>query len=269
MAGRERAGGTAMRRAAPLAAVLTLLFATPPAAPAEPSAGCRDCAECPEMVRVPAGTFVMGTPGADARNSATRAESQALIVRIPKPFALGRVEVTRREYRAFVGDTDYESRGGCRSWDETLGRFNDERMRSWQNPGRPREPRDDHPVSCVSWADAKAYVQWLARKTGKPYRLPSEAEWEYAARAGSSTLRPWGDAAADGCDLANVHDLTSREQYALGWEVARCRDGFPLQVRKGIYARAYDHAVGAKRFVHHKDLPRVDAGRTPDDPCIN
>ncbi len=212
-----------------LALVATLLaapFAAPPAAGAEPAAAFRDCADCPEMVRIPAGSFVMGTPGADPRDPATRAESQALIVRIGKPFALGRVEITRREYRAFMGDTDYESRGGCRSWDGALGRFNEDRTRGWQNPGVPRQLRDDHPVSCVSWTDAKAYVQWLAHKTGKQYRLPSEAEWEYAARAGSSTLRPWGEAAADGCDFANIHDLASSEQYTFGWAAARCRDGF-------------------------------------------
>ena len=179
------------------------------------------------MVRIPAGSFVMGTPTADPKAAATRAESQALIVRIGKAFALGRVEVTRREYRAFVNDAGYDVRAPCRSWDETLGRFSDDRGRDWEHPGRPREPRDDHPAACVSWNDAKAYVRWLAHKTGKAYRLPSEAEWEYAARAGSNSLRPWGDAAADGCEFANLYDLAARESYALGWEPVHCRDGYP------------------------------------------
>ncbi len=178
------------------------------------------------MVRVPAGSFVMGTPTADGRAAATRAESQAVIVTIPRPFLMGRVELTRREYRAFVKDSGYDVRGPCLSWDENLARFSEDRGRSWQNPGRPREARDDHPVACVSWNDAKAYVQWLAHKTGKAYRLPSEAEWEYAARAGSNSLRPWGDSAADGCDFANLYDLSSREVYALGWDAVRCRDGY-------------------------------------------
>ena len=179
------------------------------------------------MVRVPAGTFVMGTPNADPHALATRAESQAVIVTLAKSFALGRVEVTRREYRAFINDSGYDVRGPCRSWDQALSRFSDDRARNWENPGRPREAKDDHPVSCVSWNDAKAYVQWLAHKTGKSYRLASEAEWEYAARAGSNALRPWGDAATDGCDFANLYDLASREVYAFGWEPVRCRDGYP------------------------------------------
>jgi formylglycine-generating enzyme required for sulfatase activity len=195
-------------------------------APAVPVAT-RDCPECPEMIRVPAGTFLMGTPGADLANPATRAESQALVVRIPRAFAIGRREVTRAEYRAFIADTQHEVRGACRTWNEQLGRFADDRARTWENPGRPREARDDHPAACVSWDDARAYAQWLARRTGKPYRLPSEAEWEYAARAGSTTLRPWGDAAADGCGLANAYDLAARDMYGLGWEAARCRDGYP------------------------------------------
>ena len=194
---------------------------------ADPPGPTRDCPDCPEMVRVPAGTFVMGTPNADPHAPTLRAESQAVIVAIAKPFALGRVEVTRREYRAFVNDAAYDVRGPCRSWDQNLSRFSDDRARNWQNPGRPREAKDDYPVSCVSWNDAKAYVQWLAHRTGKSYRLPSEAEWEYAARAGSNALRPWGDAATDGCDFANVYDLASREAYAFGWEPVRCRDGYP------------------------------------------
>jgi formylglycine-generating enzyme required for sulfatase activity len=223
----------AQRRAAPnraglrfVATLLALSAVASTARAADPPAPLRDCTECPEMVRIPAGTFVMGTPTANARDPATRGEAQAVIVTLPRPFLLGRVEVTRREYRAFVTDAAYDVHGPCRSWDESLARFSDDRSRNWQNPGRPREARDDHPVACVSWDDAKAYVQWLAHKSGKAYRLPSEAEWEYAARAGSTTLRPWGDAAADGCDFANLYDLASREVYAFGSEPVRCRDGY-------------------------------------------
>ena len=217
---------------APIAAGLGWLLgflglAAAPLAVAEPGAPFRDCADCPEMVRVPAGTFVMGTPTADPHATATRAEAQAVIVRIPKPFGLGRLEVTRREFRAFATDAGYDVHGPCITWDAALARFNADRNRGPENPGRPREARDDHPVACVSWSDAKAYVQWLARRTGKPYRLPSEAEWEYAARAGSTARWPWGDSPTDGCDFANLYDLSSRESYALGWEPVRCRDSSP------------------------------------------
>jgi formylglycine-generating enzyme required for sulfatase activity len=218
-----------LRPAACLALVLSAASAwlAPVAHAADPMAPFRDCPDCPEMQRVPAGTFVMGTPTADPHAAETRAESQALIVRIPRGFGLGRTEVNRREYHAFVVDAGYEAKGPCVVWDDTLGRFAADRNRGPDNPGRPREVRDDQPVSCVSWADAKAYVQWLAHKTGKGYRLPSEAEWEYAARAGSVSRWPWGDTAADGCEFANLYDLSSREQFAFGWEPMRCRDRYP------------------------------------------
>ncbi len=193
---------------------------------AEPAAQFRDCADCPEMVRIPSGTFVMGTPAHESRSTGLSAESQAVIVKIHKPFAIGRVEVTRREYRAFIQDAGYDVRSPCLIWDDEKKRFAADRSHDWESPGRPREPLDDHPAACVSWSDAKAYVQWLAHKTGKSYRLPSEAEWEYVARAGSNTRWPWGDNPADACDFANIYDLVSHESYAFGWEAVHCRDGY-------------------------------------------
>ena len=222
-----------------LALVLATLVA-PLARAADPAAPFRDCADCPEMVRVPAGTFVMGTPTADPAAAGARAEAQAVIVRIAKPFGLGRVEVTRREYRAFVADSGYDAHGPCVTWDDALNRFNADRIRGPDNPGRPREPKDDHPVACVSWNDAKSYVQWLAHRTGKPYRLPSEAEWEYAARAGSATRWPWGDQPADACEFANLYDRSARETLAFGWEPVPCRDNYPDVAPVGaLRANAY------------------------------
>ena len=186
----------------------------------------RDCPDCPEMVRVPAGSFVMGSPAGESSALSGRAEAQATVVRIPRPLGVGRVEVTRHEYLQFLADSTYDGTGPCVTWEEKLGRFNSDRDRGPQNPGRPKPVRDDHPVTCVSWNDAKAYVAWLAHKTGKPYRLPSEAEWEYAARAGSTTRFPWGDVASDACDSANLYDLTSHASYALGWAPVQCRDGY-------------------------------------------
>lgn len=205
---------------AAVAAVGVLLAG--PALAADPMAPFRDCPDCPEMQRIPAGAFVMGTPGAVA-DADHRAESQPLVVRIGRPFALGRTEVTEREFRVFLADSGHEQKGDCVRWDTEQGRFTTSR------PPATREADDgpdDRPASCLSWHDARAYVQWLSKKTGKPYRLPSEAEWEYAARAGSTAPWPWGDQAGDGCDFANTYDVTGAEQYALGWEAVRCRDGY-------------------------------------------
>lgn len=182
----------------------------------EPGTAFRDCETCPMMVVIPAGSFVMGTT----------ADAGALVIQLPQAFALGRTEVTRAEFARFIADSGHEPRTGCRNWDPTLARFNDDARRGWQNPATPAVPVDEHPVSCVSFADARAYVEWLARETGEPYRLPSEAEWEFAARGGTTALRPWGDAPEDGCESANTYDVTADGSYRLGWPHAGCRDGF-------------------------------------------
>lgn len=185
-----------------------------------------DCDDCPEMVVIPAGRFVMGTP-ADARAAgAEGAEGDAVVVDLPRAFALGRYEVTRRQFARFVAASGHEPRPGCRNWEPSLLRFAEDVRRSWQNPAVPANPVDEHPVTCVSFTDAQAYVQWLARDTGERYRLPSEAEWEYAARAGGTTLRPWGDSPEAGCDHANTYDLSAETAYRLGWPNSGCRDGY-------------------------------------------
>ncbi len=183
----------------------------------------RDCPACPEMVPVPAGTFVMGT--AVAGDFASPGEADTTVIRIAQPFALGRFEVTRLEFAAFMSDSGHEVRPGCTTWSDAQGRFSDDPRRSWLDPGRPVEALETHPVNCVSWTDAQAYVRWLAQKTRRPYRLPSEAEWEYAARAGSTALRPWGDAPEAACAHANTYDLNARSQYRLGRAHAGCADG--------------------------------------------
>jgi formylglycine-generating enzyme required for sulfatase activity len=129
----------------------------------------RDCRDCPEMVLVPPGRFMMGMPGLQQAQSIDRA------------FAVGKYEVTFAEWDACVAD------GGCAGY-----RPDDH---GW---GRGRQPAID-----IGWSDAKQYVRWLSQKTGHDYRLLTEVEWEYAARAGTTTAYPWGDAIGSGnanCD---------------------------------------------------------------------
>jgi formylglycine-generating enzyme required for sulfatase activity len=124
----------------------------------------RDCDLCPEMTIVPAGTFMMG---ADDRSPAERPAHR---VTIPAPFAMGRYEVTFDEFAACVAAGECPSLPHDHAW------------------GRGRRP-----VVNVTYADIQAYLGWLSRVAGQTYRLPSEAEWEYANRAGTTTLYWWGD----------------------------------------------------------------------------
>jgi formylglycine-generating enzyme required for sulfatase activity len=160
--------------------------ATPPAAtPARPAAAInpgetfRDCPDCPELVVVPAGTFNMGSPAPF--------EGPVHKVTFARPFAVGRFEVTFDEWDRCVADK------GCafRPDDKGLG-------------------RGKRPVVNVSWLDAKEFMAWLSAKTGKKYRLPTEAEWEYVARGGTNSPFWWGQAIGQGqancreCNSGNV-----------------------------------------------------------------
>ena len=129
----------------------------------------RDCPECPEMVVVPAGAFMMGSPPSEAGRDDD--EGPVHRVTIAEPFAAGVHEVTFEEWDACVGG------GGCGGY----------------RPGDSHWGRGGRPVINVSWEEARAYVDWLSRRTGEDYRLLSEAEWEYAARAGTTTRYHWGD----------------------------------------------------------------------------
>jgi formylglycine-generating enzyme required for sulfatase activity len=219
-----------MSRAAAATIAWALIAAAAASRAAEPprAAGStfRDCDFCPEMVVIPAGSFMMGTPDAEKSRGAAAAEGDVGVIELKRPFALGRHEVTRGEYARFLADSGHEPVPGCRVWDAALGRFSEDNRRGFSDVGTPGTPSDQMPASCVSFADAKAYVQWLSSRTQATYRLPSEAEWEYAARAGSRSLRPWGDEAESGCDFANTYDLVAAARYRLGWPEAACRDGF-------------------------------------------
>jgi formylglycine-generating enzyme required for sulfatase activity len=147
------------------------LKAAQSAAGPKPGDTFRDCPTCPEMVVVPAGSFKMGSPDSEADRSAD--EGPQRTVTIAKPFAVGKFEVTFAEWEACVAG------GGCQS-NETP---------SHEGWGKVRRP-----VINVSWKDAREYVGWLSKTTGRTYRLLTEAEWEFAARAGTTTRYHWGDA---------------------------------------------------------------------------
>jgi formylglycine-generating enzyme required for sulfatase activity len=173
----------------------------------------QDCKTCPEMVSLPAGTFVMGVPPGEEEREGVPADlrgrsSPQRRISIAPGLAMSRTAITRGEFAAFVAETGHEAGSGCWAF-VTSGATHEYELRpglTWRSPGF--EQTDEHPVVCVSWLDATAYAEWLTRQTGQSYRLPSEAEWEFAARAGTVTARFWGDSTVAACEYANVADMT-------------------------------------------------------------
>ena len=152
----------------------------------------------PEMVRIEGGCFRMGSPESETPRSSDERQHEVCV----EAFSMGKYEVTFAEYDRFV-----EATGRSRPGDEGWGR------------GR-------RPVINVIWDDITAYAHWLSEETGRRYRLPTEAEWEYAARAGTQTSRYWGDDPSMACTYANVGDRTYREKYPDNdWAKHACRDG--------------------------------------------
>lgn len=182
----------------------------------------KDCAHCPEMVVVPAGEFLMGSPKDEIGRDED--ESPQHRVTIAEPFAVGRFEVTRGEYRHFIEESGHAAGNAC--WTLEDREWKERRARSWNDPAFSQG--DDHPAVCVSWQDAKAYVDWLSHKTGKAFRLPSEAEWEYVSRANTTSRRFWGDdrMESEACRYSNGNDATSVRINAFSWGALACDDKF-------------------------------------------
>lgn len=173
-----------------------------------PGTSFRDTRDGPVMVVVPAGKFLMGSDEAETRREG-RPEASAATERprrtvdFSRPFAIGKYHVTRREFAAFAKATRRPA-GGCVV--AIAGKWSDGPQPGYDFRHTGFSQRDDEPALCVDWADANAYAAWLSARTGHRYRLPTEAEWEYAARGGTTTARWWGDGRAGLCTHANGGD---------------------------------------------------------------
>lgn len=189
----------------------------------------RDCSNCPVMVIVPAGSFAMGSPSTEAERSDDEGPVHSVQI---ASFALSKTEITRGQFATFVKQSKYDTGDKC--WTLDGGKFK-ERSGNWREPGYSQS--DKHPATCINWNDAQAYAQWLSRKTGKKYRLPTEAEWEYAARGNTGTARYWGDNPDLACEHANVADQTALAQIqgAPAWSVHNCTDGFAYTAPVGSF----------------------------------
>jgi formylglycine-generating enzyme required for sulfatase activity len=186
----------------------------------------RDCPTCPAVTIVPAGRFKQGSNRTDGTSAAF--ERPPHWVLLGRPFAISTNAVTVDEYRPFIAATGRDMRG-CDTYED---RWRIRPDASWENPGFVQT--GSHPVTCVSWEDAKAYAAWLSKATGHRYRLPSAAEWEYAARAGAEAVRPWNPDGSGACASANVADQHAARRYP-GWAVFPCDDGYVYTAPVGSF----------------------------------
>lgn len=195
------------------------------------------------MVVVPPGNYLMGSPADDPHQAKDAVEQPQHRVTIHHAFAVGKFEVTRDEYAHFVLETHLRDPDGCNvheppNWPKKMGL-------NWHATPFPQTGRD--PVVCVSWEEARAYTQWLSKRTGHTYRLLSEAEWEYVARAGTATEAYWGDDEKRDCEFGNGVDLTLVQRFPkVDWETSEphnpnpgrvlpCHDGHVFTAPVGSY----------------------------------
>jgi formylglycine-generating enzyme required for sulfatase activity len=190
----------------------------------KPGDAFRECDQafaCPELTVLAAGEFVMGSPKREPGRLDREGPQRSVSVRA---FAIGRFEITHDEWEACIKCTEI---AGFRAAEDAapLTKIGCDRLGD-QGYGRGRKP-----LINASWDDAQGYVRWLNMMTSgnlaKPYRLLSEAEWEYAARAGTQTAYPWGNEAERTCEFANVMTPKTNETYSKfeGDVVADCEDG--------------------------------------------
>ncbi|HKQ12187.1 MAG TPA: bifunctional serine/threonine-protein kinase/formylglycine-generating enzyme family protein [Steroidobacteraceae bacterium] len=234
--------------------------ATPePAPPPELAVGTvfRDCPTCPLMIVLPPGDYVQGTPAGTPGTESF--ESPQHDVFIDNSFAASQHEVTVGEFEEFVAATGRKVEG-CWTYD---GAWRLDAAVSWKSAVEGQTAL--HPASCVSWDDANAYAQWLSQRTHQPYRLPSAAEWEFAARGGSSAAQPW-TSDANACSQANVADQTASQRFP-GWRTHACMDTYVQSAPVGSFAaNAFGlHDMLGNVFEWVADCWHDDYSGAPDD----
>ena len=198
-----------------------------PAQPANPGDIFSDCATCPEMVVVPGGTFRMGS------DTGPPSERPAHDVTLAS-FAVARTETTRAQYAVFVAETGRGAPGPCLTDLDRDGRWRWEAGKFYADPGFPSG--DSYPVTCINFADAEDFAGWLSQKTGKPYRLLGEAEYEYALRGGTRTEYWWGDDKDAMCRYANGPDAHVMSLFPNWRDGAACEDGHDFLAPVASYA---------------------------------
>ena len=265
--------GFSLRGCSRLKFLALLLFGlaniTPSARAAENALGhFRDCDICSEMVVLPSGNYMMG---------ATKVEfdgqdkySFMYIDETPRhkesinSFAIAKFNVTRKQFAIFASETGFQGKG-CEIF---IGKtWISDASADWQNPGFRQT--DNDPVVCISWNDAQKYIGWLNSKLHKTtetaYRLPTEAEWEYAARAGTVTAAYWGNNPRDQCKYENARDESARLLDPAA-DHASCADGYIYTAPVGMFKPnpwgLYDMLGNAEQWV--EDCVMVGYGGPPN-----
>ncbi|HBO43313.1 MAG TPA: DNA recombination protein RecF [Planctomycetaceae bacterium] len=201
-----------------------------------------------KMRLIPAGQFMMGSP--DDEKERSRDEGPLHRVRITKPFYLGSYEVTLCQFREFVNATGHKTdaekseKGGWGYTGDEKKPFKRDPKYTWRDTAFPQS--DNHPVVNVSWNDSVAFCEWLGRKEGKVYRLPTEAEWEYACRAGAATRFHHGDDAEGLAEAGNVSDTMANEKFAL-WMTISAVDREKMGVANHRDGHVFTSPVGQFR----------------------
>ena len=207
-----------------------------------------------KMVLIPAGEFKMGSAESAEDTAAFfkkifggdgieadwfKCEHPQHRVRITKLFYLGTCHVTRGQFRQFVADTGYKTdaetgkKPGAWGWSPEKKTFQFNKKYTWRHIGF--EQTDEHPVVCVSWNDAVAFCKWLSRKEGKTFRLPTEAEWEYACRAGTTTRYYSGDDPETLANVGNVFDAAAKPNFPDWYWAIKASDGYVFTSPVGLF----------------------------------
>lgn len=232
----------------------------------------KDCETCPELIVLPPGTFDLGAEKDEGQrwkmlDRMSSNEGPRISVTLAKPIAIGRTEVTRGQFAKFVQETGYKVKPGC--FHLTSSGWSVQPKLNWENPGF--DVTDEHPVACVRRPTILAYINWLSETTGQPYRLPSEAEFEYAARGGTTSETQatfWGEDWTQACRYQNGADLTfvpNVPDIPYG-QYADCDDGYvftsPVATFEPNPWGLYDMAGNVSEWTSdcyqdsHADIPR-------------
>ncbi len=225
----------------------------------------KDCKDCPQMVLLPTGSFQMGA--SEGEPGAMASERPAHTVSLKQKIAFSVHEVTLGEYRRYLRESGagVETLCSVQSPDRpaywTLQTY-----KSVNDPGYPVTAA--HPATCLSWQEAENYANWLSQLTGETYRLPTEAEWEYAARGGGQSVWPWGNAAASGCAAANGADDSLDQATGQDWFTNACTDKHAYSAPVGSYQKngfgLFDMSGNVLEWVSDCRTSSYDgAGETP------